>query len=100
MPDQDAAKRSRLIRSPSTAKSLLSLIAGNATKESHLDKLDKLEKRRAINRKSQKKTRDDKEALIKRLLEENQVLKESLETRWVGDVVLMMIADDEGGVLV
>ena len=84
MPNPEPASHARLTRSPSTTKSLVALITGSRQKESHLDKrdkLDKLENRRAINRRSQKKTRQDKESLIKRLLEENQTLKESLETR-------------------
>jgi len=42
---------------------------------------DKLGKRRATNRRSQKRTREHKESLMKSLQEENELLKERLENR-------------------
>ena len=44
---------------------------------------DKLGKRRATNRRSQKRTREHKESLMKSLQEENELLKERLENRSV-----------------
>jgi len=43
--------------------------------------MEKLEKRRATNRSSQRKARDRKEGLIKSLQEENERLKQRLDTR-------------------
>jgi len=69
--------------SSSSSRSLLNLIRNRRSSTLSLidPEAEKLEKRRAINRRSQQKTRDSKEALIERLTEENGRLKERLETR-------------------
>jgi len=69
--------------SSSSSRSLLNLIRNRRSSTLSLidPEAEKLEKRRAINRRSQQKTRDSKEAWIKRLTEENGRLKERLETR-------------------
>ncbi len=69
--------------SSSSSRSLLNLIRNRRSSTLSLidPEAEKLEKRRTINRRSQQKTRDSKEAWIKRLTEENGRLKERLETR-------------------
>ena len=70
--------------SPSSpaSRSLLSLVRGVRSSLGETES-EKLEKRRAINRRSQAKSRNDKESLIKRLEEENGRLKDDLELQCV-----------------
>lgn len=64
--------------------SLLGLIQGHRNGNGRVEngnEMEKLEKRRATNRSSQRKARDRKEGLIKSLQEENERLKQRLDTR-------------------